>query len=265
MITNLELDLISPPEIDTRSYCSESELKELSESIKSVGLIEPIVVRKRNERYEIVAGHRRYLACRLLNWVKLPVIVKVLTDEETLSIRIHENLHRENLTPLDESNFVAALHYEYKIPLPDVAVRCSKSRGWVKDRIDLFHLPDHFKKAVHEKAIKPTVALTLCEITNIPYRDELLTRAGFSGLTVAQAKLWVTDWKRIEINSDFEPEVYKDPEQRPYVVGEHLQCKICDVDVILGNYAHLLVCPECQMRILASKQQMKEPACDHTG
>lgn len=260
--TTLNLDLVLPPEIDIRSKFSHSDIEELAASMNTVGLIEPIIVRKRDDFYEVVAGHRRYLSAKHLNWLTIPVIIRDLNDRETLTLRIHENLHREDMTPLDESNFVAVLHLEYKMSLNEVSDTLKKSKNWIKDRLDIFYLPDNFKQALQDQAVKPQVALLLVQITNEPYRDELLKRACFSGLTRAQAQLWLNDWKGFPINDSDATQIPQEFHDNNTPVGEHLQCKICDSDVKLGNYAMLLICPSCHMQILDSKAGSETPAHD---
>lgn len=249
----LNIDLISPPEIDIRSSFSEGNIKELADSMALVGLIEPAVVRKREDHYEIIAGHRRYLAAIVLHWDKLPSIVQSLNDEEALTLRIHENLHRENMTPLDEANFVAVLHYEYKWSIVKITKELSKSKNWINDRIDIFSLPDNFKEALGNKSIKPAVALLLVQIDNEPYRDELLKRAAYSGLTTAQARAWLNDWKGFPIPEGEPLEEMQAYNENRVPISEHLQCKICDIDMALGNYLHLIICPSCHMDIQAAK------------
>lgn len=258
----LNIDTIAPPEIDIRSAFSEGNIKELADSMQLVGLIEPVVVRNRNDYFEIIAGHRRYLAATLLKWDTLPCIIRDLDDEAALTLRIHENLHRENMTPLDEANFVAVLHYEYKWSINKVCKELSKSKNWTNDRIDIFSLPDNFKEALGNKSIKPAVALLLIQIDNEPYRNELLKRAAYSGLTTAQARGWLNDWKGFPI-----PEGESLAEMEEYhagcaAVSEHIQCKICDMDMKLGNYLYLMVCPSCHMDIQAAKVTAADPSLE---
>jgi ParB family chromosome partitioning protein len=258
----INIDLITPPEIDIRSAFSEGNIRELADSMHQVGLIEPVVVRNRNDRYEIIAGHRRYLAAKVLRWDKLTCIVRTLDDEAALTLRIHENLHRENMTPLDEANFVAVLHYEYKWSLAKICKQLSKSKNWIKDRIDIFQLPDNFKEALGNKSVKPAVALLLIQITNEPYRNELLKRAAYSGLTTAQARAWLTDWKGFPI-AEGEPLAELQAFQENHTpISEHIQCKICDVDMKLGNYIYLMICPSCHMDIQAAKVTAVDPSLE---
>ena len=147
----LKISEIEPNRSQPRKEFDEKALTELAESIKEHGLIQPILVRPLiGGGYQIVAGERRYRACRMAGLTEVPVTIRELTDEETMELALIENLQRENLNPLEEALGYKSLMEEYSFSQEQVAKAVGKSRSAVANTLRLLNLPEDVTELVKE-------------------------------------------------------------------------------------------------------------------
>lgn len=140
-IMQLEVDVLQPGAYQPRRAMSEEGLKELSESIKKQGLLQPLVVRAiANNRYEIIAGERRYQASKIAGLKKIPVIIHQVDDKTSLAMALVENIQRENLNPMDEARALSRLVEEFDLTHQQAADIVSKARASVSNLLRLIHL-----------------------------------------------------------------------------------------------------------------------------
>lgn len=140
----LPLDLLQPGKYQPRQVFDETGLSELADSIRTQGLLQPVVVREvENGRYEIIAGERRWRACRLAGLTELPVIHRQVDDETAMAMALVENLQREDLNAMDQARAMARLHQEFNLTHQQIADLLSKSRAAVSNFLRLMALsPD---------------------------------------------------------------------------------------------------------------------------
>ncbi|MCS7214463.1 MAG: ParB/RepB/Spo0J family partition protein [Candidatus Calescibacterium sp.] len=175
-IIMINVDRIKPSDFQPRRSFNEKSLKELAESIRSKGVIEPIVVRVgKNGYYELVCGERRLRACKMIGLEKIPAIVKNISDQEAFEISLIENIQRENLTPIE-----SALAFEKLTELgyshDDIAKKIGKSRSWVTNVMRILKLPDDVKKLIDERKISLGHAKILCSIEDQKFLRELVEK-----------------------------------------------------------------------------------------
>ena len=192
---DISLDLIDEPREAMRTDISRDEVFELAEDIRKNGLISPITVRPRGERYEVVAGHRRLLAHRYGGMIKIRCIVRELSDDEALAIMTSENLKREAVNPVDEATHIARLMAAHTGDIKKVAEIVGYSPDWVSTRMRIADLPDDVKSILKEGKIKIGVALALGEILDAQDRQGCLEMAISQGASVVVAQYWVAQWK----------------------------------------------------------------------
>ena len=161
----LELRSIRPAAIQLRT-CNYSfdrhAIKELADSIRQHGLIQPITVRPIESGFEIVAGHRRYQACRLLRWRVIPARIRSLSDKDAFEIQLIENIHRMTMDPIEEAEAFKAYILDYGWGgVSQLAGIISKSEQFVSSRIQLLRLPSEIMEEVAQKKLKPSHALEL--------------------------------------------------------------------------------------------------------
>lgn len=164
----LELRSIRPAAIQVRT-CNYSfdrqAIKELADSIRQHGLIQPITVRPVDSGFEIVAGHRRYQACKLLRWRVIPARICALSDKDAFEIQLIENMHRMTMDPVEEAEAFKAYILDYGWGgVSQLARIISKSEQYVSSRIQLLRLPKEIMEEVAQKKLKPSHALELLNI-----------------------------------------------------------------------------------------------------
>lgn len=252
-VKNVSLDLIDEPKDVLRMDIDPAGIEELAQSISEITLLQPILVAVDGERFEVVFGHRRYLACKKLELSSIKSIVRVMTREEIGVARATENINRADLTPIEEANTYSNLIGVYGLTLEQVGQKMGKSAGTVKRRMDLLKMPPQLQKAVHSKSISISVAEELWTIADMAELDYYLTFAVDGGCTKEVARSWAKDWKDkkrraenpgVEGGQSFAP-----TEPRPVYVS----CDLCAGPMEIGQETVLRVCPECGKTI---KQNM---------
>ena len=133
-----------------RKIFNEEALKELAESIKEHGIIQPIVVRKKEKKYEIIAGERRFRAAKLAGLKEVPAIVKEMTEQQMMEVAILENLQREDLTPIEEAEAYSSLIDNLNFTQDALAKRLGKSRPHIANHIRLLQLPEDVRQLMNE-------------------------------------------------------------------------------------------------------------------
>ncbi len=183
VLRDIPVTEITPNPFQPRKSFDAGSLDELKASISQYGVLVPIIVRRRGDGYELVAGERRWRACAALLRPTIPAIVRASNDRETLEFAIVENLQRENLNPLEEAAGFAYLIDEYELTQDDVARRLGKSRPAVANTLRLLSLDDSVKAMLVDGRLSAGHARALLAA---PERDRaaLAQRAAKDGLTV---------------------------------------------------------------------------------
>ncbi len=186
LTAELRLSEIEPNKDQPRIHFDEESLQELAESISTHGLLQPIVVRPMiGGTYQIVAGERRWRACRIAGLNTVPVIIKSLDDKETMELALIENLQRMDLNPVEESKGYARLLKEFELTQDEVAERVGKSRSAVTNALRLLNLPDDMLNALAEGKISAGHARTLLSFTDTVLQQEAFI-AAVEGASVRQ-------------------------------------------------------------------------------
>lgn len=147
-IYELEIDMLQPNPLQPRGLISPESLVELAESIRTHGILEPIVVAKTPAGYQIIAGERRWRASKLIGLGKAPVIIKETSPQGMLEMAIVENVQRIDLNPLERAQAYKRLMDEFTLTNGDIAARVSKSPAYISNTIKLLTLPDALKDAL---------------------------------------------------------------------------------------------------------------------
>jgi ParB family chromosome partitioning protein len=152
-IVNVDINNVIPNPRQPRTRFPKESLHDLAESIKVQGVIEPILTRMRDGKYELVAGERRLRAAKLAGISVIPAIVKDFSDEQSLELSLIENLQREDLNPMDEAEGYARLSSEFGMTQEDIAKRVGKDRTTVTNMIRLLSLPKQIKESLRKEEI----------------------------------------------------------------------------------------------------------------
>ena len=160
----MKINEVEPNRDQPRKNFDEDALLELSDSIKQFGVLQPLLVRKRKDYYEIIAGERRWRAAKLAGVKEVPVIEKEYTDQEILEIGLIENIQRENLNPIEEAIAYKRLLEEFNLKQDEVAERVSKSRTAVTNSMRLLKLSDKVQQMIIDDMISTGHARALLAI-----------------------------------------------------------------------------------------------------
>lgn len=219
----LKITDIEPNKDQPRKNFDEDALSELSDSIKKYGVIEPVVVVKKNKHYEIIAGERRWRAARLAGLKEIPVIIRDYDLQQQVEIALIENLQRENLNPIEEAHAYQRLIDEFDLKQDEVAEKVSKGRTTITNSLRLLKLCEKVQQMLINEMISTGHARSLIAIEDPDVQYE-------TAMTVFDRKMSVRDTEKLvksvlkilsgEKNEEVKPEVkdftpiYKDIEEK---------------------------------------------------
>jgi len=198
----LNIEEVDPPIDAARDIIDPEQVRELAESIRSQGLLQPILVRPQNGRFEVVAGHRRYLAHRLLGEVKIKSISKEMTDEEVEIVRSIENDQREDLNPIEKARGYKKLREKHGMTIEQIAQKMGRNRDTINRFLNLLKIPEVLQSAVSRKKMSIGVALVLNEIDDESWQNLYFPCAIENGATVEVAQSWVNEYLKFKGNID---------------------------------------------------------------
>ena len=147
-VFEVDVNSIDPNTNQPRKNFDSEKLKELAESIKTYGIVQPIIVQKQGDRYIIIAGERRYRASRMAGVSRVPVVVKDYTKREFMEVSLVENLQREDLNPIEEASAMKLLMDEHSLTQEEFSSRLAKSRSAVANTLRLLSLPEQIRDMV---------------------------------------------------------------------------------------------------------------------
>jgi len=239
------IGLIDEPAGIIRMEIDPEEIEKLSQSIRAIGQLQAILVRPVGDRFEIVFGHRRFLACQKIGLAKIRAMVKDLDDVTTALMRATENVERKDISPLEEAAVYQDLYENHGMTVDQIAERMGKSGGVIKRRLDLLRMPPCLQKAVHKKEIGYSVAEELWSLGELADIEYFLGFAVDHGATKEVVRQWVKDKKdeRRRAKSaggggrlEFSP-----MQERP----SYTACDTCLNPMEIGSETILRVCPVC--------------------
>ena len=172
-IVEIALDEIKKNPYQPRTYFNEEKLNELKESIEKNGLLQPIIVKKAVKGYYIIAGERRYRAFELLGRKEIPAIIKEMTDEEMMVFAVLENLQREDLSALEESESYKNLMDKMSLTQEELAKKLGKSRPYIANSLRLLKLPAEIKNKLEQGVISAAHARTLLSLKTKKAMEEV--------------------------------------------------------------------------------------------
>lgn len=216
----IDLDLIQPNEFQPRKYLDDVKLKELAESIKEHGVVQPIILRRLNDqKYEIVAGERRWRASKIAEMSKIPAIIKDYTTQQISEIALIENIQREDLNPIEEAMAYKTLIEEFKITQERLSKKIGKSRPYIANLLRLLNLSVEVKSLLSEGQISIGHARALLTLENESMQKEIAYKIVDEKLSVRQVEELVknlssktNDENNIDNNKkNIKKEVSKDP------------------------------------------------------
>jgi ParB family chromosome partitioning protein len=207
----IEIDLIEPSPYQPRTRFREEALDELARSIKSSGIIQPLVVRQIGKRYQLIAGERRWRAAQRANLTSVPAIIRQVPDELALEMTLVENIQREDLNAIEAARAFERLMDEFQMTQEAVAERTGKDRATVANSIRLLKLEPAIQDWIEEGKLTAGHGRALLAVADAPLRMRYARRAARGGLTVRQIERLASRRAR---NSNTPTEVHLDPNIR---------------------------------------------------
>lgn len=202
-VNELDIDMIEPNRKQPRKHFDAAALEELAESLKTYGMIQPVVVKKNADYYELIAGERRWRAAKIAGLQKIPVIIRDWEEGEAFEAALVENLQREDLNPIEESESYQRLQEEFGLSQEKIAERVGKSRSAVANSLRLLQLDPRVRNFVTENKLSGGHARTLLGIQDGDAQFELAEQVLEDGLSVRALEALVK--KEQKKNSEEKP------------------------------------------------------------
>ncbi|HEY2646826.1 MAG TPA: ParB/RepB/Spo0J family partition protein [Candidatus Acidoferrales bacterium] len=188
----VDIDLIEPSPFQPRTRFSEERLEELAQSIRTSGIIQPLVVRKIGSRYQLIAGERRWRASQRAQLLRVPVVLREVSDEQALELTLVENIQREDLNPIEQARAFDRLMEQFHLTQDEVATRTGKERATVANSVRLLSLEEPLLELIEEGKITAGHGRALLAVEDRKLRNELAQKASRGKLTVRQLERMAT-------------------------------------------------------------------------
>ena len=189
--SEVDLDSIVPGPMQPRTHFDEASLQSLADSIRSHGIVQPLLVRRRGDGFELIAGERRWRAAKLAGITRVPVVVKEVPDDSLLEIALIENIQRENLNPIEEAQAYKKLIETVGLTQEALASRVGRDRSYITNYLRLLRLPDDLQQLVKEGRLSTGHARTLLALSHADLQRRLARQIIDNGLSVRATELLV--------------------------------------------------------------------------
>lgn len=197
-VKNIDVALIDNPGHDVRVGVNVEELDDLKQSISKNGILQPLLLRPRGERFEVIAGNRRLQVARNLGLDQVPALLRDASDAETAVFRFEENLKRANVNAVEEAKYIAECITQLRISTEEFAEKIGRTSQWIEDRLAIAEMPDYMQGYIVSKQIPLGVALALNQITDERIKRQWSDFAAENGMTVPAAQNALREWQKDE-------------------------------------------------------------------
>lgn len=247
VMSYISLDDIREPKRAMRKKLDYNKVQSLAQSIKEIGLINPIVVKKDGDNYEIIAGERRYLAVKILGREKIKAIIAEGEAETHSAIMISENIHREDVPVTEESEALWEMKKMHGLTQAQLAQLIGKTESYVSERLAIANYPPGLYDALADGHITFSVARELARIEDPDVLKVYAETAIKAGVNPRLARQWVRDWKQTSKGEAGHDITHGGEIQPPNLTETEMTtgCHICNEIVPLTKIRRLNVCPDC--------------------
>jgi len=246
-VEHINLKQIIQPEIPMRSDTDQDNLIELIESIKKIGLLNPITVNNIGKTYEIIAGHRRFLAFKAMKELTIPAFVWESGKEEVLYARMAENIDRKQVSIVDEAMFLNSVRLTMKMKSKELAKFIRRSEAYVSERLSINDYVPELLSALMEGSISFSVAREFNRVKDKQQLYYFIRYATKGGCSPSQAHEWVQDYLKSTKTDEVQltPET-DEPQAEEKVAPEfRYPCTLCRGHFLPANLTPYQICPEC--------------------
>lgn len=190
-LPDLDVDLIDPNPAQPRTHFQHERLEELAQSIRANGIIQPIIVRRNADRYELVAGERRLRAAKLAGLTRVPVVVQEFAPDQMLELALIENIQREDLNAIETAHAFDRLARELGLSHEEIGRRTGKDRSSIANSIRLLRLPAEIQRLVAEGRLPAGQARALLALPDPRQQISVAERAAAQNMSTRQVEAWV--------------------------------------------------------------------------
>jgi len=216
-VQRVPLERLRPCPLQPRKDFSAESLRELADSIREQGIVQPLIVRERDGFFELIAGERRWRAAQLLQLPDVPVIVRPADDRAVLEMALIENLQRENLNPLEEANGYAQLGGQFQLTQEEIAGKVGKSRAVVANALRLLKLPAPVQGFIRDGRLSVGHAKVILGLTDEKDQKLAAERVVKEGLNVRQTEGLIAKWQKRGPRKTAQPETVAPPAGDPHI------------------------------------------------
>ena len=247
----IALAKIINPVLAMRTDNDEDNLVELIESIKKVGLLNPITLNRTGATYEIIAGHRRYRAFQAMKEKNIPAFVWESTQSDVLYARIAENIDRKQVSIVDEALYLESVRIAMKMKSKELAKFIRRSEAYVSERLSINDYNPQLLSALKEGEISFSVAREFNRVKDKQQLYYFLKYATKGGCSPAQAHEWVQDYLKSMRTDEVQltPEDEESPAEEKVAPEFKYPCSICRSHFLPSNLTAYQICPECNHTI----------------
>jgi ParB family chromosome partitioning protein len=238
-VLEVRVDDIAPNPAQPRSSFDAEKLQELANSIRSSGVIQPLLVRRSGGRFELVAGERRWRAARMAGLRTVPVLVEDISDDRLIEVALIENIQREDLNPIEVATALQRLIHEHRLSHDEIARRTGKDRSTVTNLLRLLKLPQDIQQLVAERRLSMGHARAILGLSDENLQRRVAEKAASQGMSVRQVERLV---RRMTETRDPKPadELSADP---------NVRAAVSELERVLGTRVRIVARSENRGRI----------------
>jgi len=244
-IKQIPLSRIEVGEHDKRIEKTDEGIDGLAASIRKVGILEPIIVSKRDDKYMLIAGHRRLQAAKMAGLDNVPVVLRVGTIAEEVEVRFAENFFRKDLTPVELACSLKDCLKQEKMTVHELAAGFHRSEHWVNSMVAIADWPDDVQEAIHNEKISVSAAGNLACVTEDTYRGFLVSNAVEQGATARTTAAWLQAWRTMQSPEEAITAEPVPPGAPAIPLVPQAPCLCCAQQFPVNMMSHVPVCGAC--------------------
>lgn len=247
-LKQIPLDLILDPELPMRSDVSAESVADLVASIKQIGIIEPLVVHPHDDKYQVIAGHRRLRAAEIAGQTTAPCLVVEVDEAEIEIVKLHENFARAEINAVDWAKHLTRLKQHYNLSTARLAEMLGMSEAWIQQHMKILEYDDYMIEALETGKLGFSAARELGAIKDPQTRQAYVQHAITGGVTPALAARW-----KIQANTPRLPDTPNNPttDTAPVEIpppSPYEVCAVCNENIPLGEEIHITIHKSCGPR-----------------
>ena len=259
-IKHVPLEKISPPDFDQRLTESPQDDNELMESIRELGVLEPILVKRLKDGFEVIAGNRRFTQAGRAGLAAVPCIVIKSTGAAADKIALHENIHRLPLSHVDQAYTFAHLIKKYDMTETQVGIVVGRSVSYVSQHLSLLQCEETLVQAVQDGRINFSVARELMQCKDPDERNRFANIVEENGATSQVVQNWVRESNRATDSVGHQVDTNKTYDRPSDQAAPLYPCSACNVPIPVAEIKYVRLCPECNFLIFSDIERAKQEA-----